>query len=508
MDEDREIAAAFATGLEPIMDQTPAIPEWESLQFESGPSASGWGQWWMAAVAAAVVLVVGAGSFLLLRTAGGGSGGTDEGPRGVAGQDGNDGETAAGLSLDGIWILESWEESGEQVMVEVGENTPDEPWLEFTQSFEGERDSFISADGSGTAGTFVGWTGCNLIEPTEYEDSGGFLTHGEIVVQAGGCESGRAGEVFLATLMNTPDGIEVIMGPDRMEWHGSNLEGISYPLVFRRDGTPAPDPAGTTTTTAPAGADAPVFAVFDVDGVEVVTPTRLGELPDQAVHVEFTTTVIDSGEGPTLCLGGVMESLPPQCSGPIAVGLDMDGWSQEANGVRWGEQTVTVTWPPLVDLVEVISQSDPVRWDVEYPPGRLPEECHGIGAMAGAGPINELASSLGDQNGGIYLANDGTIVLQVVGDPTPHREALAELGGACVIEVSRSEAEQRAVQDMIIPRLADVPGVGMTYSVSSGPGGRVEIHVPVADVATARAVAALVEDPTTIRLVGMGILSR
>lgn len=500
MHDERDIAAAFAEGLEPVMDETPPIPEWESLQFGSGSGSGGRGQWWIAAVAVVIVLLVGVGSAVLT----GRIGGTDEASSG-------DPEARAGArgvtdSIEGRWILESWEDNGERIEVEVGANTVGEPWIEFTQTFEGERGSFISGDGTGTAGTFVGSTGCNGIRQTGYEYSAGFLVLEEAVVQAVGCDPAMAEQVVLAMLWNTSDGIEVITDGDRMEWFGSNLEGVVYPLVFRRSGSGAPDAVDGSSTTASVAGEAPAIQVYEVDGVEVVALTRLEELPERATHVEFITTVIDSGDGPELCIGSVSDSLPPQCSGPVAAGLDMDGWSEELSGVRWGDRSVVVAWPPVDGAVEVLGQSAAATWEVEYPPGELPAECQNVDTAAGAGLINEYARSLGDRNGGLYLANDGTLVLQVVDDPAPHREAMAEYGGACVVEVTRSEADQRSILDAVLPLLADVPELAGIYNANSGPGGRVVLQVPVADRTTARAIAELIDDPTAIRIVGIGIL--
>jgi hypothetical protein len=415
------------------------------------------------------------------------------------------GDVAA--SIEGRWILESWGEGSAPILVEVGVNAAGEPWLEFTQTFAGARDSFVSGDGTGTAGTFVGSTGCNGIRETHYEFSAGFLVLEEAVVQAVGCEPNRAEEILLAMLWNTSDGIEVAQDGDRMEWFGSNLEGRVYPLVFRRDG--APPPPGSSSTTLPSAADAPAVTVYEVEGVEVVTPTRLGELPERATQVEFVVTVIDSGDGPELCVGGVATSLPPQCSGPVAAGLDMEGWSDEMNGVRWGDRSVVVTWPPIDGIVNVVSDSPIIVWEVVFPPNELPTECRDVAIAAGVGVINDYASSLGARNGGLYLASDGTLVLQVVDDPAPHRAALAESGGACVVEVSHSEAEQRSIQDALTRLLADdVPELASSFAIGTGAGGRVEVYVPVADAATARAIASLVDDPTAIRVVGSGILDR
>ena len=262
-------------------------------------------------------------------------------------------------------------------------------------------------------------------------------------------------------------------------------------------------PASTdSTTTTEAGRS---VRTFDVGGVEVVVMTETDELPGRATAVEVTGTLIDSGGGPKLCAGAVMTSLPPQCVGPIVDGLDMTGWTEEAQGVRWGERTVSVTWPPLEDHVQLISASEPEYTEYVYPPGVLPAECADIDAFVGSGDVNEYARSLGEVSGGVYVTNENVIVLQVTDDPQPHRDALASGGRqACVIEVERSEDEQRTIHDQIDQQLAAAVYSG---SVSSpGPGARVEVGVPVADRETVEAIAALVYDPSVIRVIGWAIL--
>ncbi len=499
MSDERNIGAAFNEGLGPVMEETPPAPEWESMQFESGAGPGGSNRWWVAAVAAVVVLLVGAGSFLLA----GQIGGSDETGSGGADTPIDTGATSG--SIEGRWVLESWQDGDTSIAVEVGVNTFEEAWIEFTADFVGERDTFISADGMGTAGTVSGFAGCNLFGG-RYEYSGGFLILQQIEVNAAGCEPDTAERVMVPMLKLTSDGIEVIMGTDRMEFHGSNLEGQTYPLTFRRDGLPPPaatEAPSPTTTLAPE--EGLAMRVYDVEGIEVVTPSLLSELPDRVTRVEFHTTVIDEGDGPVVCTGIVLDSLPPQCSGPPVTGLDMEGWSEEVNGVRWGERSVVVTWPPVDGAVELLDQGEYAPPDIGYPPGELPAVCEGIDLGAGAGPVNDYARSIGSSLGGLYVANDGSLVLQVVGDPEPHREALAELGGACVVEVVRSSAEQRAIQESL-PPLLGLPALMGTFSSSTGAGGRVDLQVPVVDRATALEIAVLVDDPTAIRIIGMGVI--
>ena len=465
-------------------------------------------RWWIGALVAVLVLLSGVAFFLLPGLVGGDDTSTNASRSeevGASASAESDDPYIDQNSLIGRWVLETWEENGSQVTVAVGVNAAAMPWLEFRQTFAGQRESFASAYGAGEAGTFTGSTGCNDVNPVAYEFSAGFLVIEEATVSAGGCDPGVAEDVLLAMLWRTPDGMEVIMRGDRMEWYGSNVEGRTFPLTFRRDGpvSAAPDPS---TTVAPETSTEELrLLVEDVDGVEVVSASWVEELPDRARVVDFSTTVIDSGSGPELCLGGVANSLPPQCSGPVAVGLNLDGWSEEANGVRWGERKVTVVWPPVDGRVEAVYDSGPEPFPFDFPYGAIPDECAEVPTEAGSGAISDYARSLGEANGGLYLSNEGVVVLQVVGDPQPHRTALAADGGACVVEVPRSEAEQRRIQNAITPLLADILGpVG--YSTSTGPGGRVDIGVPVADRATAMAIAELVNDPTAIRLVGFGVI--
>ena len=62
------------------------------------------------------------------------------------------------------------------------------------------------------------------------------------------------------------------------------------------------------------------------------------------VTTGYPVTVLDDGDGAELCLGGVMDSFPPQCGGPGLVGWDWsehDGDFEEGSGVRWGDFVVT-----------------------------------------------------------------------------------------------------------------------------------------------------------------------
>jgi hypothetical protein len=63
---------------------------------------------------------------------------------------------------------------------------------------------------------------------------------------------------------------------------------------------------------------------------------------DSAQLLEGNEMVLDDGSGPKLCVGGVADSLPPQCSGVPLAGWDWDTVEGEesASGATWGDYHV------------------------------------------------------------------------------------------------------------------------------------------------------------------------
>jgi hypothetical protein len=72
-------------------------------------------------------------------------------------------------------------------------------------------------------------------------------------------------------------------------------------------------------------------------------------------------TVLDDGSGPQLCLGGVAESYPPQCSGITLAGWDWDAVDGEesAAGTTWGEFHVVGTYDGVTFSVVEAGPYDP-----------------------------------------------------------------------------------------------------------------------------------------------------
>lgn len=84
-------------------------------------------------------------------------------------------------------------------------------------------------------------------------------------------------------------------------------------------------------------------------GAVAVPGENAGEepLPPASEELIGQGMVISDEDGPVmLCLGPVMESYPPQCSGPEIIGWDWDAvehWERSGE-VRWGTYAVHGTW--------------------------------------------------------------------------------------------------------------------------------------------------------------------
>jgi hypothetical protein len=69
----------------------------------------------------------------------------------------------------------------------------------------------------------------------------------------------------------------------------------------------------------------------------------------------------DRSHGPQICLGGVAQSLPPQCGGPDLIGWN---WKQLAgfekrNGSRWGEFVVVGSYDPTANTLTLTRPAVP-----------------------------------------------------------------------------------------------------------------------------------------------------
>lgn len=101
-----------------------------------------------------------------------------------------------------------------------------------------------------------------------------------------------------------------------------------------------------------------------------VVPGGAGEpnpIAASGVVVGQGTVLQKDGEEAQFCLGPIMESYPPQCSGPQLLGWEWpdDGMWESSNGVTWGTYAVSGTWDGSVftrgEMVIPLALYDPLR---------------------------------------------------------------------------------------------------------------------------------------------------
>ncbi|HWV48547.1 MAG TPA: hypothetical protein VN035_03740 [Microbacterium sp.] len=192
--------------------------------------------------------------------------------------------------------------------------------------------------------------------------------------------------------------------------------------------------AAEPSAPAPASSDAP-------------SGQSLGSLmpgpPDAAVI--GTGTVMDIGGDVKLCLGGIAESYPPQCSGIPMIGWSWDGvdGSEQADDVRWGSYAVTGEYDgeafTLTEAPIMLALYDPMRPDEpsEREGSKTDEELQLI-----QDEIITRFSNAPEMLLGSWPA-DGRLVVDVVWDDgTLQQAADADFGAdAVVIRSALREAE-------------------------------------------------------------------
>jgi hypothetical protein len=218
---------------------------------------------------------------------------------------------------------------------------------------------------------------------------------------------------------------------------------------------------------------------------------------------EVTTTVLQSAEhGPQLCLGGVLDSFPPQCGGP-----DVIGWRwANVPGVRTGGAT---TW---VDSVHVVGTFDGRRFTLTQPPSRptnppppiavhFPQICaHPTGVDTPSEQDLTRTGGLNDVPGLVSLwvtgPNTGTpgprFVVNATVRPGFADQARAAIrrsyaAGLCLVEKDApTEAELREVQAKVDALGSHTP-LGIVLGAGIDPlRSVVTVHVARADDAATR----------------------
>jgi hypothetical protein len=224
-----------------------------------------------------------------------------------------------------------------------------------------------------------------------------------------------------------------------------------------------------------------------------------------------TATVLESAEhGPQLCLGGVLDSLPPQCGGPDIVGWDWaDAAGEEsADGTTWGEYTVvgtyangvfTVTEPPRApeprDEPSQVSSDTPCPepaggWrvadaatttqatqDATIAAAQVAADFSGAWVDQSINPVYADGELTDGEEGSV---NDPTALilnLRFTGDVERHETELRPLwgGSLCVSEGQFTEEELLQIQQELDDRY------DLLWSSGDTIGERVEVGVIVAE---------------------------
>lgn len=230
-------------------------------------------------------------------------------------------------------------------------------------------------------------------------------------------------------------------------------------------------------------------------------------------------TVIDDGRETALCLGGVLQSVPPGCAGGLTlVGWDWDdvpGPYEEANGVRWGDFVVTGTHDSDAEEFTVVSVTDGSDYAWPDPPedaGLFPTRCaepprgwqildedtatldalHAATALAAQldgyatswvdnaliPPVAEGTDPLDEMHN--YAVNAGLTIINVAvrGDTSAAEDRLREVwGGAlCVFSVDYTAAEREALLQEILAEQSDI-----VTAFTDGMTGRIKVSVAYDD---------------------------
>jgi hypothetical protein len=236
--------------------------------------------------------------------------------------------------------------------------------------------------------------------------------------------------------------------------------------------------------------------------------------PDPEQRYEATGTVLEGGgHGPELCLGGIADSLPPQCSGLELVGWDWSGVEGEesASGTTWGSFDVVGTYDGTAfTVLEVVGPATYDRGTGDPVDTPCPEPVGGW-TSADVSPATEddlttavqAAEAEPDSAGGWIdyveeVTNDlvpvppGGIILTAAftGDIERHTGAIRELWGGplCVVQHDRTQRELMRIQSELGGEAGQELGLETTWSATDIVSNTVQLGVVVADQAARAAV--------------------
>ena len=240
--------------------------------------------------------------------------------------------------------------------------------------------------------------------------------------------------------------------------------------------------------------------------------------PSSSGRYQVDTTVLqDDSHAPELCLGGIRESLPPQCGGVPIANWD---WSkvtgQETRGATtWGEFHVVGTYdgttfrlteppskpgasrgsPPLVRDSSTPCATPPGGWGV-VDPAKITLEDYTALQPAIEAPADYAASWVDTKTavaGGVLGPVYDVYNVQYTGDLERHRAELAQIWGGpiCVSQGVRPYRELQAMVRDLDGALGKQLGLQVTSVIPLDREGQIIVDVVVANGDLQRAVDAV-----------------
>ncbi|SOC49724.1 hypothetical protein SAMN05660748_2456 [Blastococcus aggregatus] len=236
----------------------------------------------------------------------------------------------------------------------------------------------------------------------------------------------------------------------------------------------------------------------------------------EAQRYAVSTTVLESPDhGPQLCLGGVEQSLPPQCGGPDVVGFewaDVDD-EESANGTIWGNYGLVGTWDgDRFTLTEPPGDRDSVPRPEGVQDSVPPTPCDP--PAGGWAVVDErlltteaqsAATTYADEQpdlGAVWLDQDaawtgarpddvdaGVLTFSFTGDLDRHEAELRQRYGGpiCVVAAAHTAAKLQELQAAVHDALS-----GAAFTISADAiRGAVDVVVPVVDDEIVQRIAAI-----------------
>jgi hypothetical protein len=164
--------------------------------------------------------------------------------------------------------------------------------------------------------------------------------------------------------------------------------------------------------------------------------------PRASLPAEVTSQglVIDDGQGARICLGMVMDSLPPQCEGPPLVGWDWDHVEAAAAvaGVTWGEYRIHGVWDGDVFTLGRRPVAAPLATATHDPSAPAPMAEPDPACTASEPLLPELRSAVPDIVGVMVDLSDGCVHVIVEYDDGTLQAAVDERFGAGAIRIDSS----------------------------------------------------------------------